>query len=97
MQVQKLNTKLKEINQIEEDTATIEDSKSLRNLKLQLKQQVLRGNELEDQLVEAKMSWATLDMENDQLTVKLQQKNQALKRFSGQVTKLEVELVNAKQ
>ena len=43
------------------------------------------------------MQWATLDMENDQLTVKLQQKNQALKRFSGQTTKLEVELVSAKQ
>jgi len=36
---------------------------------------MLRGNELEDQLVEAKMSWATLDMENDSLTIKLHQKN----------------------
>lgn len=30
-----------------------------------------RCNDLEDQLVEAKMSWANLDMENDELTMKL--------------------------
>ena len=56
----------------------------------------MRANELEDQLVEAKMSWATLDMENDELTLKLQQKNHALKMFSSNVTKLELELVKSK-
>ncbi len=56
-----------------------------------------RANGLENQLVEAKMQWANLDMENDELTLKLQQKNQMLKVFSSQVTKLECELVQAKQ
>lgn len=36
-------------------------------------------------------------MENDELTQKLQQKNQMLKVFSSQVTKLEIELVQTKQ
>lgn len=35
---------------------------------MQLKDQIIRGNELEEQLIDAKMSWATLDMENDALT-----------------------------
>jgi len=58
---------------------------------------MIRANDLENQLVEAKMQWANLDMENDELTLKLQQKNQMLKVFSSQVTKLECELVQAKQ
>lgn len=57
----------------------------------------MRANELEDQLVEAKMNWAALDLESEQLNLKLQQKNKALKMFSSQVTKLEIELVRAKQ
>ena len=36
-------------------------------------------------------------MENDELALKLQQKNELLKRFSTQVTKLEIELVKSKQ
>jgi len=43
----------------------------LNSVKKQLKQQILRGNELEEQLVDAKMNWATLDMENDELCLKL--------------------------
>lgn len=43
------------------------------------------------------MNWAALDLEADELTMKLQQKNSALKMFSSQYTKLEIELVNAKQ
>lgn len=66
-------------------------------LKLQLRDQIIRANDLESQLIEAKMHWANLDMENDELTQKLQQKNQMLKVFSAQVTKLECELVGAKQ
>lgn len=66
-------------------------------LKLQLRDQIIRANDLESQLIEAKMQWANLDMENDELSQKLQQKNQMLKVFSSQVTKLECELVQAKQ
>jgi len=32
--------------------------------------------ETEDTLIEAKMAWATLDLENDELTVKLTRKNE---------------------
>ena len=40
-------------------------------LKLQLRDQIIRANDLESQLIEAKMHWANLDMENDELTQKL--------------------------
>ena len=53
----------------------------------------MRANDLEEQYVDAKMNWADLDMKNDKLTLKLQQKNQALKLFSSQKTKLEIGLV----
>lgn len=43
------------------------------------------------------MNWGSLDMEVDKLTMKLQQKNKGIKMFSAQVTKLEIELVGAKQ
>ena len=43
------------------------------------------------------MQWANLDMENEELSLKLQQKNTQLKQFSTQVTKLEIDLVAAKQ
>jgi hypothetical protein len=36
-------------------------------------------------------------MENDELTIKLQQKNNQMKVFSTQITKLELECVQAKQ
>jgi len=35
-------------------------------------------------------------MENDELTIKLQQKNNQMKVFSTQITKLELECVQAK-
>ena len=72
LQILKLNQQLKEIKEIEADTDKDGDQNDLNNLKIKLKQQTMRANELEDQLVEAKMSWATLDMENDELTLKLQ-------------------------
>lgn len=43
------------------------------------------------------MKWADLDMENDELAIKLQQKNEQLKAFSQQITKLELDVVKAKQ
>lgn len=43
------------------------------------------------------MQWANLDMENDELVQKLQQKNENLKLLSSQVAKLEIELVQSKQ
>ena len=43
------------------------------------------------------MKWANLDMENDELTLKLNQKNEQLKKFSTQVTKLELDVVQSKQ
>lgn len=51
---------------------------------------------LEKNLIEVKMQWATMDHENEELSHKLNQKNQQLKIFSSQVTKLEIDLVKAK-
>ena len=43
------------------------------------------------------MKWANLDMENDELAQELHMKNNQLKIFSQQVTKLEIDLVTSKQ
>ena len=48
---------------------------------------------IEQQLVESKLQAATLDMEADQLSVELTQKNELLKKFSTKCTKLEIEVV----
>ena len=74
-----------------------DQQKLLNNMRTQLREQIIRGNELESQLVDAKMRWADLDMENDELVQKMQQKNHTLKFFSSQVTKIECELVQSKQ
>ena len=71
LQILKLNQQLKEMKEIDEETDMNGDQNDLNSLKIKLKQQTIRANELEDQLVEAKMSWATLDMENDELTFKM--------------------------
>lgn len=39
---------------------------------------------------------ATLDMENDKLTVDLKKRNELIKMYASRVTKLETELVQAK-
>ena len=57
----------------------------------------MRGNDLESQLVDIKIKWADLDLENDVLTQKLQQRNEGLRKYSSQVTRLECELVQTKQ
>jgi len=48
---------------------------------------------IEQQLIEAKLQAATLDMEADELTVQLTQKNEQLKKFSTKFTTMEIELV----
>jgi hypothetical protein len=63
----------------------------------QLKQLLKENQALEANLVDAKFNWANLEMENDELTFKIQRKNEQLKIFSSQVTTLEIELVKAKQ
>jgi phage-related tail protein len=47
--------------------------------------------------VAAKMKWANLDMENDEICLKMQQKSDAIKKMSTQVTQMELELVKTKQ
>lgn len=47
-------------------------------------------------MVESKLLSATLDMENDKLTVDLKKRNELIKRYAERVTKLETELVKAK-
>ena len=50
-------------------------------------------NRIEQSLVESKLLSATLDMENDKLTVDLKRRNELIKKYAERVTKLETELV----
>ena len=43
------------------------------------------------------MSWAKLDMENDELDLKLQQMKKQQNSLCSNITKLEIDLVKAKQ
>ena len=47
-------------------------------------------------MVEAKLLSATLDMENDKLTVDLRKRNELIKKYAERVTVLETRLVQAK-
>ena len=47
----------------------------------------------EQQLVESKLQAATLDMEADELSVELTQKNIQLKKIQTKYTKMEIDLV----
>ena len=99
-EVTKLRQALKDMKEVSAQVETnSEDTEAsqINTLKHQLKQQIIRCNDLETQLVDAKMNWAALDLESDELRMKLQHKVQALKMFSSQVTKLEIEMVRAKQ
>eukprot|EP00350_Pseudokeronopsis_sp_OXSARD2_P011852 CAMPEP_0170552146 /NCGR_PEP_ID=MMETSP0211-20121228/10087_1 /TAXON_ID=311385 /ORGANISM="Pseudokeronopsis sp., Strain OXSARD2" /LENGTH=75 /DNA_ID=CAMNT_0010859711 /DNA_START=2509 /DNA_END=2736 /DNA_ORIENTATION=+ len=57
----------------------------------------LVNDHMEKNLVDAKMNWADLDMENEDMAFQMKQKTDQLKIFSSQVTKLEIELVKTKQ
>lgn len=46
----------------------------------------------EQSLVDAKMMWAQLDMECDELTVTLKKKNDMIKQYQQRATKLEIDL-----
>lgn len=46
--------------------------------------------------MQVKIRSANLDLENDQLAHKLQQKNEQIKMFSERITALEVELLKTK-
>ena len=48
-------------------------------------------------MVETNMQRANLDFENDELAYKINSKNDKIKIFSEQITKLEIELVKSKQ
>ena len=47
--------------------------------------------------MDAKLAWANLDMENDELVVQLKRKNDIIKKYASRVTTLEIEIVQAKQ
>ena len=49
----------------------------------------------EQSLVDAKMMWAQLDMECDELTVTLRRKNDLIKQYQQRATKLEIDLAQA--
>ena len=46
--------------------------------------------------MQSKLLSATLDMENDKLTVDLRKRNDIIKKYAERVTKLETELVKLK-
>ena len=76
LQIQKLNQQLKEVKDLnseldDDDNEEESDAQNINLIKVRLKQQTMRANELEDQLVDAKMNLANLDFENDELTHKL--------------------------
>ena len=97
---------LKETNEMEESLTYTSAKQVLGGVQSELKQEneqlVQQMEELrvqyhfvENQLVEAKLLSAQLDMECDTLTVQLKDKNENLKKFSTKVTKLEIELIEA--
>lgn len=68
---------------VPESTEVSNESKQkIAKVKLQLRDQIIRANELESQLIEAKMHWAKLDMKNDELTQKLKLKEDKLAFFT---------------
>lgn len=52
--------------------------------------------ETEVQLIEAKLQWANLDMENDELSVQVKHKNDKIKVYQTKITSLEIELARAR-
>ena len=63
------------------------------DLEEQLQELSCHYNRIEQSLVESKLLSATLDMENDKLTVDLKRRNELIKKYAERVTKLETELV----
>lgn len=87
-----------------QQTKLKEDSEELRDLREekddlleQLDELSKQYNETERSLVNAKLAWANLDMENDELVMQLKRKNDMIKVYAQKVTTLEIEIVNAKQ
>ena len=64
------------------ETEQVSSTESKPNWRRELEAKAKRADELESQLVEAKMKWANLDMENDELCMKIQHKNEQLKKIS---------------
>ena len=52
---------------------------------------------LEKELIESKMAWANIELERDNLTMKMKERQEQLNKYAQQVTKLELEMVRAKQ
>ena len=79
------------------------DDKSPSDLQQKLEESINEREELhqqyqtmENDLVTAKMAWAQLDLENDELTVNMKKAKQQLRVFSSKVTQLEIELVSSR-
>ena len=75
------------------ETELVNAQQENSELSQQLDELNLNYRSIEQQLIEAKLQAATLDMEADQLTVQLSQKNDYLKKFSTRFTTMEIELV----
>ena len=69
--MERLNTKVEELKKLDHEGCTAGGDESTNSLKLQLKDQIIRANDLEEQYVDAKMNWAELDLEVDKLKLKM--------------------------
>jgi hypothetical protein len=69
--LKRLNTKVEELKKLDHEGGTAGGDESTNSLKLQLKDQIIRANDLEEQYVDAKMNWAELDLEVDKLKLKI--------------------------
>ncbi|CDW72003.1 UNKNOWN [Stylonychia lemnae] len=66
-------------------------------VKNKLSMVLIDKNQIEQQLINAKMQWATLDLQRDNLTIKLKQSNERYENLQVQMNGLQDELVRTKQ
>jgi len=60
-------------------------------------QKLLRNHAgTEQQLIEAKLAWANLDMENDELTIQAKQRVDMIKMYQMRITSMEIDLARAR-
>jgi len=52
---------------------------------------------LEKQLVNAKLEWANLDMENDELILEIKKKSHKIELYGEKLARMELDLVQARQ
>jgi hypothetical protein len=89
------------ISALESELETIKANKSteqeLEKVKSKVKSLEEYTSEIDKKYIEAKISWANVTNENEQINMKLTEKLQQNKLYSERVTSLEMELLKSKQ